>query len=246
MKLLRRVYYVTAYYVSWLVFGSVGLLLNLGCIPLLLLPHRERYGASVRRVIRASFDLWLRWLHFSRVVRISWEGFDEPLQSGTVFVANHPTLVDATFLLARLPDAICIFKPRLMRNPAIGPAALMGGYISGDAGIDLIRQAAEKVAGGNSLLIFPEGTRTTPGRDCEPLKAGFALIAQRAHAPIQLIKVIAPPDLAARGRPWWKPPEKLPAYVHFRLDRRWNHDPHCHAAVIKDEVENRLREPVPA
>ena len=98
-------------------------------------------------------------------------------------MANHPTLVDATFLLARLPDAICIFKPRLMRNPAIGPAALMGGYISGDAGIDLIRQAAEKVAGGNSLLIFPEGTRVPHG-ERPPLQAGFAGLYKLLGLPV--------------------------------------------------------------
>ena len=127
-RALVHSYYVAAYYASWVVFLAVGLALNLVCAPLLLLPHRDTYGPRTRRVIRNLFDFWVRWFHASRVLQITWTGFDAPLTPGTVYIANHPTLLDATFLLARLPDAICIFKPALMHNPAIGPAALMAGY----------------------------------------------------------------------------------------------------------------------
>lgn len=239
---MNRACHVFAYYASWLVFGLVGVALNLLCLPLLLLPRRETFGPAVRRVIRTLFDFWTRWLHMCDVVRVFWHGFDAPLAPGTVYVANHPTLIDATCLLARLPDAVCIFKPALMRNPAIGPAAIMGGYIAGDAGVDLLREAAIKVAAGRSLLIFPEGTRTAPGATLGSLKAGFALIASRAHAPVQLILIRATPGLAAKGRPWWALPPTLPADVHVFLDRKWEHFPGRRAGDLKDEVEAHLRE----
>ncbi len=240
---MRKLYLLFVYYFSWLLFGLVGLTLNIACIPLLLLPHRERHARTVRRVIKALFDFWVRWFHACGVVRIFWHGFDEaPLSAGVVYVANHPSLVDATFVLARLPDAFCIFKPALMRNPAIGPAAVMGGYISGDAGVDLLREAAEKVAAGLSLLIFPEGTRTGPGTSLEPLKAGFALIANRAHAPVRLIVIRTTPGLVARGQRWWRQPAKLPAEVHLTLDREWAPDPRRHASDLSMEVESRLRD----
>lgn len=219
MRALVQLYYVFAYYLSWVWFGLGGLLLNLVCSVLLIFPQRERFGRSVRAAIRWLFSWWLKWMHASRVVRVSWHGFDDvTLAAGTVYVANHPTLVDAPFLLAMLPDAICIFKPALLRNPLIAPAAILAGYAAGDKGVDLIREAAEKVAAGRSLLIFPEGTRTEPGSRLNPLKPGFALIARRAHAPIRMISVRASPHLVPRRRPWWKPPV-LPGWVDLTLDQ---------------------------
>jgi len=50
-----------AYYMSWAWFAGVGMVLNLLCLPLLLLPHRERLGAAVRGMIRGVFLAWLWW-----------------------------------------------------------------------------------------------------------------------------------------------------------------------------------------
>ncbi len=239
--MIARAYYVGAYYASWALFGGVGVLLNLASLPLLALPRAPTGGARMRRVIRRLFDLWLRWMHATGVVRVTWRGFAQPPAPGAVFIANHPTLVDATFLLARLPDTICIFKPALMRNPAVGPAALLAGYASGVPGVDLVREVAAKIAAGQSLLIFPEGTRTAPGAVLDPLRPGFALIAARAQAPVQLLRLTASPGLVPKGRAWWKPPSVLPGFVEVALDRRWEHDPLRSPADLAAEVEAHLR-----
>lgn len=241
IRRLQRAGRVVLYWLSWLVFLCVGLALNVVCAPLLLLPRRERYGPAVRRVIRALFSGWCRWHAATGVIAVEFVGFDRPLPSGTVVIANHPTITDATFLLARLPDAFCIFKPALMRHPAIGPAALMGGYVSGDFGVDLIRDVAVRIAAGRTLLLFPEGTRTAAGRTLGPLNSGFALIAARAHAPVQLVVIRAAPDLGRKGVPWWHPPSRLPAGIQFTLDQRWEHDPARSVRDLTAAVEQRLR-----
>jgi 1-acyl-sn-glycerol-3-phosphate acyltransferase len=150
--------------------------------------------------------------------------------------------LDATFLLARLPDTICIIKPSLMRSPAIGPVALLAGYAAGETDVDLIRRVAEKVVAGRSLLVFPEGTRTATGTRLGTLKPGYALIAERAHAAVQLIVIRASADLVPRGRPWWRPPSILPARAEFTLDRRWEYDPARRTRDLTVEVERRLSE----
>jgi 1-acyl-sn-glycerol-3-phosphate acyltransferase len=171
----------------------------------------------VRRAIRRLFVAWCAWLHASRLIYVRFEGFTPEATAGpAVYIANHPGLLDATFILSRLPDAICIFKPAIMRNPVLGPAALMGGYASGDNGVDLIRDVAARVAAGRSLLIFPEGTRTVAGTRLNPLKPGFALIASRAHAPVRVIIVRAPRDLLPKGWPWWRAPS-FPSHVDITL-----------------------------
>jgi len=128
MRALQRASAVGACYVSWVAFAFLGLGLSAACVPGLLLPRRTGREARVRAAIRRLFALWTWWLRVSGVLRFAWRGFEAPLARGTVYIANHPTLVDATLLLARLPDAVCIIKPRLMRNPALGPAARLAGY----------------------------------------------------------------------------------------------------------------------
>lgn len=248
MHRVARIYYVLAYYLSWLVFAAVALGLNLVCLlrrPFRRSPHTAR---RARAVIRWLFDLWVRWFHATGVMRIHWHGFDRPLPAGTVYIANHPCLLDATILLARLPDTVCIFKPRLMKNPAIGTAAIMADYAAGTSGVDLVREVADKIAAGCSLLIFPEGTRTSKGARLEPLKPGFALIAARAQAPVQAVVIRASRGLVPRGRPWWRAPEELPARLDLTLDRRWPKVPEGCSLEFAAEVEAyflaQIQEPV--
>lgn len=243
MRALRRFWFVVIYYLSWFVFGAVGLALNVGCLVLMLAPRRMRPRISprVRNAIRHLFTLWLKWTHFTRAMPVRWHGFSAPLSRGTVYIANHPSLLDATVLLARLPDAVCIFKPSLMRNPAIGPAAIMAGYAAGQSGVDLVREVAGKIQDGQSLLIFPEGTRTAPRTVLGELRPGFALIASRAQAPVQLITIRGSAGLVPRGRRWWKPPTQLPASMDLTLDRRWEYDPQRTTTQLTEEVAAHLR-----
>ena len=214
---LLRCYHYPAYCASWLVFLGVGLALNIACAPFLLARHRDRLGGTARIAIRRLFRAWCAWLHASRLIYVDFRGFTpEALAGPAVYIANHPGLLDATFILSQLPDTICIFKPALIRNPALGPAALMAGYVSGDNGLDLIRDVAARVADGRSLLIFPEGTRTLVGRDLNEFRPGFALIAKRAGAPVRLVLVRAPRDLIPKRWPLWRAPS-FPARVEVTL-----------------------------
>jgi 1-acyl-sn-glycerol-3-phosphate acyltransferase len=118
----------------------------------------------------------------------------------------------------------------------------MAGYVRGDTGIDLIKAAAARVAAGQSLLVFPEGTRTAPGTSLGKMRPGFALIADRAKAPVRLIIVEASPGLGARGRPWWPAPAVLPASLRISLDRSWPYEPGRSADVLTRLVERRIFE----
>jgi 1-acyl-sn-glycerol-3-phosphate acyltransferase len=239
---LARCRRVLVYYLSWGVFGSVGLALNVVCTFMRLLPDRESYAPRVRRTIRRLFVAWEGWLRSSQTVLVEWVGFgEEPLPGGTVYIANHPSLIDATLILSRLPDAVCIFKSSLMRNPAVGPAAVMAGYVPGDTGLDLMRAAAEKVAAGRSLLIFPEGTRTPEGTVVGRMKPGFALIADRARAPVRLL-VIRSTGVGIKGRPWWPAPEVLPVRITVALDAVWPYEPGRPAGELTRAVETRICE----
>jgi 1-acyl-sn-glycerol-3-phosphate acyltransferase len=212
---VRSTYQLLAYYLTLLLFGLAGLELSVLCLLLGWLPATDRTEHFFQRVIHRHFALFTAWCRWIRLVWVRYEGF-ENLPRGVVLAANHPALIDITCLLARVPEAVCIFKPAIRRNPVLGAAARRAGYLSSDAGHDLVRRAAEKVAAGHTVIIFPEGTRTPPGQALLPLKPGFVLIAQRAHAPIQLVRITTDSDVLTKGRAWWRLP-KFPAHVSITL-----------------------------
>ena len=141
----------------------------------------------------------------------------DALQSerGLVVASNHPSLLDVMLVVSRLPRAVCITKARLWDNPFLGGGARLAGYIRNDAPLPLIRRAAVEVRGGANLLIFPEGTRTVTA-PVNPFKAGFALIAREAGAPVQVVFIETDTPYLRKGWPLLrKPPFPLIYRAHL-------------------------------
>jgi len=216
MRVCLTVYRIFAYYLSLAAFGTGSLLLNLFCLLFGWLPETPRTRHFFQRLIHGHFVAWVGWVRVLRICFVHYEGFERlPRGRGLVLAANHPGLLDITYLLARVPEAVCIFKPAIRRNPVLGATARAAGYIASDGGIDLVRAASARVAAGETLVIFPEGTRTRAGV-ANPFKPGFALIAHRGHVPIQTVRITCDSNALIKGRPWWKPPQ-MPAHVTLTL-----------------------------
>jgi len=216
---MRAVCQLLGYYLSLLFFGLSGLMLTVFCFLTGWVPATARSERFFQRLIHRLFALFVWWGGFIRLMYVSHHGFARLPAGGCVLAANHPGLMDITFILARLPEALCVFKPAIRRNPVLGAAARRAGYIAGDGGHDVIRYAAEKVAAGNTLVIFPEGTRTRIGETVGVCRPGFVLMARRAGAPIQLARIGWNSNVLAKGQPWWKLP-RLPARIQVALGPR--------------------------
>lgn len=217
--IFRPAYNLFGYYLTLIFFGAFGLGLNLFCLLARTLPAAARPEKIFQRLIHRHFALFIWWMGFARLLRVHYHGFERLSRGGQVIAANHPGLMDAPYLLARVPEAVCIFKPAVRRNPVFVAAARRAGYLASDGGADLVRAAAEKLAAGHTLIIFPEGTRTPPGEMLLPLKPGFALMARRAKVPIQLVRITWDTNVLVKGRAWWKCP-RLPGEVQVTLGPR--------------------------
>ncbi len=219
MSALLFVYRTGIYYFSFLLFGVGGLMLNLVSFLLGWLPATPKTERFFQHVLHLHFVVWVRWLTLVGIARFQFDDFSSlTREPGLVLIANHPGLMDITYLLAQVPAAVCIFKPAIRRNPVLGAAARRAGYLANDGGHDMLRAAAGKIASGSTLVIFPEGTRSRAGV-LNPFKPGFAIIARRAHAPIQLVHITCNSDLLVKGRAWWKIP-RLPADITVKLGPR--------------------------
>jgi len=241
---LQPAYQLFGYYLTLFFFGAFGLALNLFCLLLFWLPTTPRTERFFQRLIHRHLALFIWWMGFARLLHVRYHGFERLAKGGQVLAANHPGLMDATYLLARLPEAECIFKPAIRRNPVLGAAARSAGYLASDGGPDLVREASDKLTAGNLLLVFPEGTRTPPGETLQPLKPGFVLMARRAQVPIQLVRIAWDSNVLVKDRAWWKLP-KLPGHVDVTVGPRVFVENSADAAAVTAAIEAWFRSPSP-
>jgi 1-acyl-sn-glycerol-3-phosphate acyltransferase len=134
--------------------------------------------------------LWARILTRIAGVRIRVEGMDQIDPEATyVFAGNHSSQFDIYAFQAAFPhDFRWIAKKELFQIPLFGPAMRKVGFISidrshGRKALKSLNLAAQRIADGASVLIFPEGTRSRDGR-LHPFKAGAILLAIRSGVPV--------------------------------------------------------------
>jgi 1-acyl-sn-glycerol-3-phosphate acyltransferase len=114
----------------------------------------------------------------------------ERIPSGTcLFVANHTSTVDAPAVVGAIPRRIAILlKQSLFRYPIVGQAFHLAHFIPVDrskqeSAIASLEKAIEAMRGGQSFLIYPEGTRSPDGR-LQEFKKGAVVMAIKAGVPI--------------------------------------------------------------
>jgi 1-acyl-sn-glycerol-3-phosphate acyltransferase len=242
---LRSLYHLPAYYVTLLLFAAGGLELSLLSYLAGWLPATDRTERFFQRLIHRHFAFFHGWCEAARLVHVRYGGFEQMPRGGLVLAANHTALIDITCLLARMPEAVCLFKPAIRRNPVLGAAARRAGYLGNDGGHDLVRGAANKIAAGQTLVIFPEGTRKPPGETLLPFKPGFVLIARRARVPIQLVRITTDSDVLTKGRAWWRLP-RFPAHIEVRAGPLIRTDTAASTIELTAGIEAWFRAETPA
>ena len=105
-----------------------------------------------------------------------------------VMVANHQSLLDILVLFRLFAHFKWVSKIENFRVPAIGWNMSLNRYIKlrrGDRqSVERMMRACEAtIAEGNSIMMFPEGTRSPDGR-LRAFKPGAFQIAQRTRAPV--------------------------------------------------------------
>jgi 1-acyl-sn-glycerol-3-phosphate acyltransferase len=132
--------------------------------------------------------------------------------SGRLIIANHPTLLDVVLLMALNPRAQCIVKKELWENRYLGSVVRAAGYIRNDLEPEaLLTACGAAMAEGNSLIVFPEGTRSRPGQSIR-FRRGFANIATLLQSDILLVTITCDPSTLTKGENWWTIPPVRPRF----------------------------------
>lgn len=133
---------------------------------------------------------WGRMLCRLAGVRVRVEGCEniDPHQT-YIFAGNHCSQYDIFAFQGYFPHNFrWIAKKELFRIPLFGQAMHRVGYIPidrsrGRQALKSLDEAARQIAEGCSVLIFPEGTRSSDGV-LQEFKAGAVLLAIKAGVPI--------------------------------------------------------------
>lgn len=196
--------------------GVVGSLMALTLFPLLCLvsPDRVVRQRRFQYALKLAFKLYCAGIRLSGTADITLIGAEKLRDlKGVLVVANHPSLLDVVLIMSTTPRAQCIVKAALWRHPFFRLTVSGAGYIRNDLEPEaLLAACRETLAAGNNLIVFPEGTRTTPGQPPK-LQRGFANIATLAEADIQLITITCTPPILHKGGTWWKVPTHRPRFV---------------------------------
>jgi 1-acyl-sn-glycerol-3-phosphate acyltransferase len=251
-----------------LLLGLISISWNLAALLLYPLLSRKAGRRVGRAMISFGYRQFWRAAACSGMIRLHSEALDalrdEP---GLIVVANHPSMLDALMLVARLPRSACVMKASLMRNPFLWPGARLARYIRNDSPHGMVRLAVADLLEGGQLVMFPEGTRTTrqpleqthgrsegcsspsgdggghvpPGRALNEFRSGFTLIAKLANAPIQAVFIDTDSPYLAKGWPLWRLPP-LPIVFTVRMGKRFA--PRADHAALLAEVEAYFAEGV--
>ncbi|MCW8195263.1 1-acyl-sn-glycerol-3-phosphate acyltransferase [Proteobacteria bacterium 005FR1] len=235
--LLNKAWRIVATGIAFSLFGLGGMLLPLLVVPLIyLLPgdrvDRERRAKAAIHYTMRGFVEIMRGLGILTYSVETPAAFNQP---GKLILANHPSLIDVVFLIAFIKRADCVVKSALVRNPFTrGPIGL-AGYIANDDPEKVIEATVDSLARGNSLIIFPEGTRTTPGAELS-FQRGAANIALRAGVPVTPVVITCEPTTLTKNSPWYRVPSR-----RFHFTMRLQPDIEVHSFVQADNQSRAAR-----
>jgi 1-acyl-sn-glycerol-3-phosphate acyltransferase len=214
-KQLNQIWRLFATGFGFFLFGLGGLVIGIVIFPLIFIfvRNRETRQTVARQLVSNAFKLFLAIVKGLGILSYEIVGIENAIVGqNQIIVANHPTLIDVTFLVALFPMADCVIKEAITRNPFMRSVVFSTNYIpSGNTG-KLLNTCVSRLKSGASLLLFPEGTRSVPGKPLE-FKLGTACFATKSKADILFITIqCTQPRFLAKNEPWYRIPADRPFY----------------------------------
>jgi 1-acyl-sn-glycerol-3-phosphate acyltransferase len=136
-----------------------------------------------------------------------WWALPQDLREGVrpaVFIGNHTSLFDPPLMISTLPSRpVFVAKRELARVPFLGWVIWLADFIFIDRGnreaaLRSLREAAGRIRAGQSIVAFPEGTRSRDG-ELLPFKKGAFALAFEAGVPVVPFAIQGGPGILPKG-----------------------------------------------
>lgn len=211
---LNRLWRIFATGFCFSLFGIGGLLLSLIWFNILLVCVRNaaRRRHIARRSISQSFRFFL-WV--TRVMGVlDYRVHGEAVlrdEKGCLVVANHPSLLDYVMLASVMPETDCMVKASLLHNPFMSGVIRSADYLINSQAESLLPACQQRLTSGDTILIFPEGTRTRYGEPMT-LQRGAANIAVRCASDVRIVTIHCSERMLDKQSKWYDVPPVKPVF----------------------------------
>lgn len=218
--MLIRLIHSLFFYLLTVVAFVIGTTMTLFFVP---------FSRSKIKPFQIAAHLWARFLSLFSGVKVKVSGLENiPKDFPSIFVSNHQSAADILILLANLPVRFRFaIKKELFKIPIFGWYIRKAGYFPIDREVVLsayrtLETIIEIIKAGESVLIFPEGTRSKTGK-LGKFKRGSLLAALKSGAPIVPVAISGSFNVMPRGTWLIHPgPVKLsigtPIYIKTEAD----------------------------
>ncbi len=182
-----KIYRISLIMLASLVFLIAGIGLNI----ILALHGRMRAKAAA-----VATMLWARTMCSIMGIRVAKSC--PSAGAGFFTVCNHISYIDI-FVLGSVRPSSFLSKHEVKDWPVIGPLASLGGTVfvnreSKRAALESMREIGEKIKGGISVMIFPEGT-TSEGKRIMPFKCTFFKVPASMNIPVTPASIRYSPEV---------------------------------------------------
>jgi 1-acyl-sn-glycerol-3-phosphate acyltransferase len=133
---------------------------------------------------------WARVSLFAAGLQVRVTGLEQlSLNAAYIFMPNHASFLDILLLLALLPHNFrFIIKKSFFSVPLVGSTLRKVGHISMDRNhpwraLRSLRRAANLLKEGVSIVVFPEGTRSSDG-EIQDFKTALFILPIRSRSPV--------------------------------------------------------------
>lgn len=196
------------------IFGLGGVITGSIIVPILLIFCKKSHQRKT-----LSFSVHLLWRAFVglmcllKLIDVKCSDNNRlPKIRGKIVIANHPSLIDVVILVAKIPNSICVVKESLFHNIFIR-AIIRRVYVSNSMNAEqFIKQASEILDAGYNIIIFPEGTRTIPGKPVH-FHRGFAYLQIESKHDILPIHIENEPKILGKNQAWWDVGDRTSIYT---------------------------------
>ncbi len=159
-----------------------------------------------KKVFHKFARIWSKVLLFiaGLKLRINNENLEFPMRN-VVYISNHSSLFDIPVLLASLNDnARIMYKEELEKIPVFGWCLKMSPFLSVKRedpaqAMQSFRDAVKSISTGDSVIIFPEGTRSEDG-NLGQFKKGAFLLASKSGKEIVPIVINGTAEVMPKSR----------------------------------------------
>lgn len=224
-------YRIFAKLLSLAIFGLGNVVFSIIIFPFgkLIFWNKGTFRRYMRYFAHSFLKFLVKFMSFVGVIKIKVDKKDnlKNLRSA-IIVANHSAYLDPVILFSQIKHIDTVAKAALSKKN-IMQSVVKELFITADMPLEeMFERAKEDFADGANIVIFPEGTRSTPyGQN--PYKKGAARISIATGAPV------IPVYIGGNEKRGMGKEDKI---LQFNPTRRYHYDLYVKAPIYPDEFKD--------